>query len=122
MSKRVLIVDDSATVRQQVRTVLTQAGFDVIEAADGQEGVAQIRSDPSIAVVICDVNMPNKNGLELIEEVRAGGANSRVPIVMLTTEGQSSLVQRAKQAGARGWIVKPFKANLLVAAMQKITA
>jgi two-component system, chemotaxis family, chemotaxis protein CheY len=122
MSKRVLIVDDSATVRLQVRTVLTQAGFDVIEAADGEEGLAQIRGDASILAVICDVNMPKKSGLELIEEVRAGGVNSQVPIVMLTTEGQSALVQRAKQAGARGWIVKPFKANLLVAAMQKITA
>jgi len=122
MSKRVLIVDDSATIRQQVRMALTQAGFDVIEAADGEDGVAKIRSDPDISAVICDVNMPKKNGLELIEEIKAGGANSHVPIVMLTTEGQPALVQRAKQAGAKGWIVKPFKANLLVAAMQKLTS
>jgi two-component system chemotaxis response regulator CheY len=122
MSKRVLIVDDSATIRQQVRMALTQAGFDVIEAADGEDGVAKIRADATIAAVICDVNMPKKSGLELIEEIKAGGANSHVPIVMLTTEGQPALVQRAKQAGAKGWIVKPFKANLLVAAMQKLTA
>lgn len=122
MSKRVLIVDDSATIRQQVRMALTQAGFEVVEAADGEDGVAKIRSDPEICAVICDVNMPKKNGLELIEEIKAGGANSHVPIVMLTTEGQPALVQRAKQAGAKGWIVKPFKANLLVAAMQKLTA
>jgi two-component system, chemotaxis family, chemotaxis protein CheY len=122
MSKRVLIVDDSATIRQQVRMALTQAGFEVIEATDGEDGVAKIRSDPGICAVICDVNMPKKNGLELIEEIKAGGANSHVPIVMLTTEGQPALVQRAKQAGAKGWIVKPFKANLLVAAMQKLTS
>jgi two-component system chemotaxis response regulator CheY len=122
MSKRVLIVDDSATIRQQVRMALTQAGFEVIEAADGEDGVAKIRTDPAICAVICDVNMPKKNGLELIEEIKAGGVNSHVPIVMLTTEGQPALVQRAKQAGAKGWIVKPFKANLLVAAMQKLTS
>jgi two-component system chemotaxis response regulator CheY len=122
MSKRVLIVDDSATIRQQVRMALSQAGFDVVEAADGEDGVSKIRNDSTIAAVICDVNMPKKSGLELIEEIKAGGANSHVPIVMLTTEGQPALVQRAKAAGAKGWIVKPFKANLLVAAMQKLTA
>lgn len=122
MSKRVLIVDDSATIRQQVRMALSQAGFDVIEAVDGEDGIMKIRGDAEIAAVICDVNMPKKTGLELIEEIKAGGANSAVPIVMLTTEGQPALVQRAKQAGAKGWIVKPFKANLLVAAMQKLTA
>lgn len=122
MSKRVLIVDDSATIRQQVRMALSQAGFEVIEAIDGEDGISKIRGDAEIAAVICDVNMPKKTGLELIEEIKAGGANSSVPIVMLTTEGQPALVQRAKQAGAKGWIVKPFKANLLVAAMQKLTA
>jgi two-component system chemotaxis response regulator CheY len=121
MSKRVLIVDDSVTIRQQVRMALSQAGFDVIEAVDGEDGVNKIRGDSTIAAVICDVNMPKKSGLELIDEIKAGGANSGVPIVMLTTEGQPTLVQRAKQAGAKGWIVKPFKANLLVAAIQKLT-
>jgi two-component system, chemotaxis family, chemotaxis protein CheY len=101
---------------------LSQAGFDVIEAVDGEDGITKIRGDAGIAAVICDVNMPKKTGLELIEEIKAGGANSGVPIVMLTTEGQPALVQRAKQAGAKGWIVKPFKANLLVAAMQKLTS
>jgi len=117
-----LIVDDSATIRQQVRMALVQAGFDVIEAVDGEDGVTKIRGDSTIAAVICDINMPKKTGLELIEEVRAGGANSQVPIVMLTTEGQPAMVQRAKLAGAKGWIIKPFKAALLVAAVQKLTA
>jgi two-component system, chemotaxis family, chemotaxis protein CheY len=121
MTRRVLIVDDSATVRQQVRMALAAAGFEVVEAVDGEDGVQKIRSDSAISAVICDVNMPKKSGLELIEEIKAGGANSGVPIVMLTTEGQPALVQRAKAAGAKGWIVKPFKANLLVAAMEKIT-
>jgi two-component system chemotaxis response regulator CheY len=121
MTRRVLIVDDSATIRQQVRMALTQAGFEVVEAVDGEDGVNKIRSDSTLAAVICDINMPKKTGLELIEEIKAGGANSHVPIVMLTTEGQPAMVQRAKAAGAKGWIVKPFKPNLLVAALQKLT-
>lgn len=122
MGKKVLIVDDSATIRQQVRMALGQAGFEVVEAVDGEDGVEKIRADADLAAVICDVNMPKKNGLELIEEIKAGGANSGIPIVMLTTEGQPGLIQRAKKAGAKGWIVKPFKAKLLVSAVQKLTA
>jgi two-component system, chemotaxis family, chemotaxis protein CheY len=121
MTRRVLIVDDSATIRQQVRMALTQAGFEVVEAVDGEDGVNKIRSDSTLSAVICDINMPKKTGLELIEEIKGGGANSDVPIVMLTTEGQPAMVQRAKAAGAKGWIVKPFKPNLLVAALQKLT-
>jgi two-component system chemotaxis response regulator CheY len=121
MGRRVLIVDDSASARQQVRDVLVPAGFDVIEAADGVEGVEMLNRDPTIAAVICDVNMPRKNGLELIEEVKASGVAANVPILVMTTEGQAALVQRAKAAGARGWIVKPFKPNLLLAAIVKLT-
>jgi len=121
MTRRVLIVDDSATIRQQVRFALTQAGFEVVEAVDGEDGVTKIRADSTLSAVICDINMPKKSGLELIEEIKAGGPNSGVPIVMLTTEGQPALVQRAKAAGAKGWIVKPFKPNLLVAALEKLT-
>jgi two-component system chemotaxis response regulator CheY len=120
--KRILIVDDSATIRQQVRLALTEAGFEVIEATDGEDGLQKVQSDLELAAVICDVNMPKKNGLELIEEIKRGGANADVPIVMLTTEAQPGFVQRAKAAGAKGWIVKPFKANLLVAAIRKLTA
>jgi len=122
MSKRILIVDDSATVRQQLRQALLQAGFEVLEAVDGQDGVSKIVGDPGIAAVICDVNMPRKNGLELIEEVKAKPEHARLPIMMLTTEGQPALMKRAKEAGASCWIVKPFKANLLVSAVQKLTA
>jgi two-component system chemotaxis response regulator CheY len=100
---------------------LTQAGFEVVEAVDGQDGVNKIRTDSKLSAVICDVNMPKKTGLELIEEIKGGGPNSDVPIVVLTTEGQPAMVQRAKAAGAKGWIVKPFKPNLLVAALQKLT-
>jgi two-component system, chemotaxis family, chemotaxis protein CheY len=121
MRRRVLCVDDSATVRSQVRQALGPAGFDVIEASDGQEGIDLILSDHDIAAVLTDVNMPRKSGLELIEELEASGHTARLPIIVMTTEGQPALVQRARAAGAKGWIVKPFKANVLVAAMAKLT-
>ena len=121
MSSTILIVDDSATVRQQVGTVLMQAGYQVEHASDGLMGVARIQKG-GIDCVICDVNMPNMNGIELVESVKGCNQNRELPIIMLTTEGAKELIQRAKKAGASGWIVKPFKADLLIAAVQKLTA
>jgi two-component system chemotaxis response regulator CheY len=122
MAKVVLVVDDSRTVRQQVSMALQQAGFDTIEASDGQEGLTAIARNRHIAMVVCDVNMPNMNGLEMVTTVKAKAEHKTLPIVMLTTEGQPSLIQRAKEAGAAGWIVKPFNAEHLVAAARKLTA
>ncbi|MCP4502221.1 MAG: response regulator [Deltaproteobacteria bacterium] len=123
MSKaKVLVVDDSSTVRQQVSLALTQAGFDVMEAVDGVAGAEAIAGNDDINMVICDVNMPRMNGLEMLEKVKAEEKNKKLPILMLTTEGQPALIQKAKKAGAMGWIVKPFKAELLVAAVKKLTA
>jgi two-component system chemotaxis response regulator CheY len=119
--KKVLIVDDSATVRQQVRAALGIAEFDVVEASDGTEGVEAIDRLTDLAAVICDVNMPRMNGLDMLEAVKRDPKNTALPIVMLTTEGQHQLVQRAKAAGAKGWIVKPFKPELLLAAIRKLT-
>lgn len=121
MSATVLVVDDSATVRQQVGSALKLAGFSVVEAADGVEGKARV-SAGGVNCVVCDVNMPNKNGIELVEELKKDPAHKALPIIMLTTEGAPQLVQRAKAAGASGWIVKPFKADLLVAAVRKLTS
>jgi two-component system chemotaxis response regulator CheY len=121
MKTKVLVVDDSVTVRQQVGAALGQAGFEVIEAIDGLDGVNKINGVPGIAAVICDVNMPNLNGIEMVERVKANGANASLPILMLTTEGVPALMQRAKQAGARAWITKPFKAEILVSAIRALT-
>jgi two-component system chemotaxis response regulator CheY len=120
--KKVLIVDDSATVRQQVRAALAIAEFDVVEASDGTEGAETISRLSDLDAVICDVNMPRMNGLEMLEAVKKDPRNNLLPIVMLTTEGQHQLVQRAKAAGAKGWIVKPFKPELLLAAIRKLTS
>lgn len=118
MSKKIIVVDDSQAVRQQVTLVLNQGGFTVIEAVDGWEGFNVIQRTPDIALVLCDVDMPRVNGLEMLESLKQAGRV--VPVVMLTTEGQPQLIDRAKKAGAKGWIVKPFKADLLLAAARRI--
>jgi two-component system chemotaxis response regulator CheY len=117
--KKILIVDDSATVRQQVRAALINC-FEVVEASDGVEGLEAIVERDDLAAVICDVNMPRMGGLELLQIAGAKGKLVGLPILMLTTEGQPALVKQAKAAGAKGWIVKPFKPELLVAAMRKL--
>jgi two-component system, chemotaxis family, chemotaxis protein CheY len=120
MSAKVLVIDDSLMVRQQVSRALTAAGFSIVEAADGLEALQKLASSPETRLVVCDVNMPRMNGIEFLERLNATGP--AVPVVMLTTEGQPELIQRAKALGAKGWIVKPFKPELLVAAAKKLTA
>jgi two-component system chemotaxis response regulator CheY len=121
MPKTILVVDDSGTVRQQVSMALKQAGFAIVEAADGQEALAAIESNRAIDMVVCDVNMPILNGLEMVEKVKSNPAHKALPILMLTTEGQPSMIRRAKEAGAVGWIVKPFDANQLVQTAKHLT-
>ena len=118
--KKVLVIDDSETVRQQVQQALSPAGYEVIEAIDGIDGLDKLRADPEISAVLCDVNMPRMNGLEVAARAHAEGL--KPPIVMLTSEGQPSLVRRARESGARGWIVKPFKVHQILAVMTKITS
>lgn len=122
MATKVLIVDDARFVRQQVASVLVPAGFDVVEAVDGADALAVLRREAGIALVLCDVNMPNLGGLEFLEAVRRPDAWPKLRVVMLTTEGQAELIQRAKAAGALGWIVKPFKPESLVATVRRLTS
>lgn len=122
MAKKILVVDDSMTVRQQVGAVLTQAGYEVVEAADGVEGAEKIAAEADIAMVVCDVNMPRMNGLDMVQKVKSDPSNAALPIVMLTTEGNPALIQQAKGAGAKGWILKPFKPDQLLATVEKLTA
>jgi two-component system chemotaxis response regulator CheY len=115
MATKVLVIDDSMMVRRQVGTALAAAGFAIVEACDGADALDKLASNADIGLVVCDVNMPRMNGLEFLEKVRAG-----LPVMMLTTEGQPELIQRAKALGAKGWLVKPFKPDLLVAAARKL--
>jgi len=121
-AKRVLIVDDSPSVRQQVGMALKQGGFEVVDGVDGVDGVEKLRKDSSIGMVICDINMPRLNGLEMVEQVKSDARFAKLPIVMLTSEDNPVLVERAKKAGAKGWIIKPFRADLLVATVRKLMA
>jgi two-component system, chemotaxis family, chemotaxis protein CheY len=122
LGKKILVVDDSATVRQQVRAALSESGFEIVEAADGLEGFDTIVAREDLAAVICDVNMPRLGGLQMLQMLNEKGKVPALPVVMLTTEGQPALMQQAKAAGARGWLVKPFKPATLVATVRKLTA
>jgi two-component system chemotaxis response regulator CheY len=118
--KKILIVDDSAAMRGQIRDVLASAGFDSVEAADGMDGLQTIARRSDLAAVLCDINMPRMNGLQMLEFVKSKGQLAALPFIVLTTEGQARLVEQAKKAGAKGWVVKPFKAELLIAAVHKV--
>jgi two-component system chemotaxis response regulator CheY len=120
MGKKVMVVDDSSTVRQQVGNVLTAAGYEVVEAFDGIDGAEKIAARADLAMVICDVNMPRMNGIEMLALLKKDVKHSDLTVIMLTTEGQPGLIARAKQAGAKGWIVKPFKPDMLLATVRKL--
>ena len=119
MSETIMTVDDSASIRQMVTFTLKQAGYNVVEAVDGQDALDKLQT-ATVQMIITDLNMPNLNGIELIRAVRANPAHRFVPIVMLTTESQAEIKQEGKDAGATGWIVKPFKPDQLLAVIRKV--
>ncbi|SMF75343.1 two-component system, chemotaxis family, response regulator CheY [Tistlia consotensis] len=119
MSKVVLSVDDSASVRQMVKLTLSGAGYEVIQASDGAEGLSKARST-AVDMVVTDLNMPNMNGLALIRELRKLPAYRGVPIIFVTTESDEAIKKEAKAAGATGWITKPFQQEQLVAVVKRV--
>jgi two-component system, chemotaxis family, chemotaxis protein CheY len=119
MGKRILTADDSASIRQMVSFTLKGAGYEVVEAVDGQDALSKINSNP-IHMVITDLNMPNLDGIGLVKGIRANPAYKFIPIVLLTTESQDSKKLEGKQAGATGWIIKPFKPEQLIAVVKKV--
>lgn len=114
--KSILVVDDSLLVRKQVGNTLRGLGYSVAEAVDGLDALLKLDSGPA-HMIICDVNMPRMNGIEFLERLSARGNSA--PIVMLTTEGEPELIQRAKSLGAKGWLIKPFKPEFLEATVKK---
>ena len=119
MAKKIMTVDDSATVRQMLSFTLQDAGFDVVEAVDGADALAKLEQE-KISMLITDLNMPKLDGIGLIREVRKDPGNRFIPIIMLTTESQESKKQEGKSAGASGWIVKPFKPEQLLAVVRMV--
>jgi two-component system chemotaxis response regulator CheY len=117
---QILVVDDSSTVRNEVGDFLQKNGFTVAMAVDGKDGLVKLKADPSIKLVVCDVNMPNMDGLTMAEKVRSELNNSTVSIVMLTTENSPVMKERGKAAGIKGWIVKPFKGDAVLPSFKKL--
>jgi|SRR5690606_6828432 len=117
--KRILAVDDSPSMREMVRSALTSAGFEVVQATDGDEALRLAR-EQQFDLVLSDVNMPNMDGLALIRALRAESGYRHTPILMLTTESSVERKREGKEAGATGWIVKPFDPAQLIATMMRV--
>ena len=116
---KVLVVEDSVSMRQMVRLILTSEGHIVVEAVDGSDGLNKVHAD--VDLIITDYNMPNVGGVEFIRGVRNGTLNPRVPILMLTTESTAQKKNEGREAGATAWITKPFNRDLLLATISRIT-
>ena len=119
MSKTVLSVDDSKSIRDMISFTLAPKGYAVVGAGDGLEGLAALALN-KVDLVVCDLNMPNMNGIEMIRKAREDRRFDGIPIVMLTTEAQKEKMMEAKAAGAAGWLVKPFDEAKLVAVVSKM--
>ncbi len=120
MTKTILTIDDSASIRQMISLTLSGAGHRVLEAGNGAEGYDKAIGQPMDAI-LTDLNMPVMNGIEFIRKFRQHPMSKGVPIIFLTTESDDSLKAEARAAGATGWIVKPFKQDQLVAVIKKVT-
>lgn len=119
MTKTILTIDDSSSVRQMVSLTLASAGYAVVEAVDGSDGYDKATSAP-VDAILTDLNMPGMNGLDFVRKYRTHPSSRGIPIVFLTTESDESFKQQAKAAGATGWIVKPFRQDQLLAVVKKV--
>jgi two-component system, chemotaxis family, chemotaxis protein CheY len=120
MGKTALIVDDSRTMRQMVAFTLTNAGFTVIEAEDGKDAVNKVSAGTKLDIIVTDLNMPEMDGITLIKELRRLTAYKFTPILMLTTESAIDKKKEGKEAGATGWIIKPFNPEVLLKTIAKV--
>lgn len=121
MSKTILVVDDSASLRQVVSIALKGAGYTVIEACDGQDALSKLNGQ-KIHLIISDVNMPNMDGLTFLKESRKLPAYKFTPVIMLTTEAGEGKKAEGQAAGAKAWVVKPFQPAQMLAAVSKLVA
>lgn len=117
----ILIVDDSRTIRNLLKSTLEGAGYTVCQAEDGVSALEKLSEfDPDI--IITDLNMPRMNGLELVQKLRQGVKTKFLPILFLTTEGSPEVRKKGREAGATGWLVKPFDATRLLSTIDRVSA
>jgi two-component system chemotaxis response regulator CheY len=119
MGKTIMVVDDSAAVRQVVGIALRGAGYDVLEGVDGRDALGKLTGQ-KVHLIISDVNMPNMDGITFVKEVKKLPAYKFTPIIMLTTESKAELKQEGQAAGAKAWVVKPFQPDQMLAAVSKL--
>ena len=119
MAKTIMIVDDSASLRQVVAIALKGGGYDVLEACDGKDALAKMTGQ-KINLIISDVNMPNMDGITFVKQVKQLPNYKFTPIIMLTTESQEGKRQEGQAAGAKAWVVKPFKPDQMLSAVSKL--
>jgi len=119
MAITILVVDDSWSVRQLVSLTLRSAGYEVIEAIDGADALSKLTGQ-EIHLIICDVNMPNMDGISFVKEVKKLDNYKFTPVIMLTTESQERKKQEGQAAGAKAWVVKPFRPDQLLSAVSKL--
>ncbi|ALT78256.1 MULTISPECIES: response regulator [unclassified Roseateles] len=119
MSKTILVIDDSGSFRTVVKLALQKAGYTVIEAVDGQDAVGKL-TGAKINLIVCDVNMPNMDGLTFLRHVKTLPTYKFTPVIMLTTESQESKKAEGREAGAKAWITKPFQPSQLVDAVNRL--
>ena len=122
MGKKILVIDDASAIRQSVGYTLEDSGYDVIEAVDGNDGLSKLDGS-DIDLIICDVNMPNMNGIEFLKNVKQNekySAYKFTPLIMLTTEAGEDMKAQGKELGAKAWMVKPFKPEQLIESVKKM--
>ena len=121
MKKCILIVDDSESIREVIAAALKENGYEVIQGVDGKDGLDKLHSrSKDVKLILSDLNMPNMDGIQLVKEVRKNDMFKYLPIVMLTTESQMLKKMEAKEAGATGWIIKPFEKDKLMNTIKKV--
>jgi two-component system chemotaxis response regulator CheY len=120
MAKTILIVDDSSSLRTVVRLALTRAGYEVLEAADGLEGLTQLERAARVHLIVSDVNMPRMDGIAFLRQLKEHARHRFTPVIMLTTEGQDAKKQEGRAAGAKAWMVKPFNPPQLLDAVARL--
>ena len=119
MAKKIMVIDDSNALRQSLSFTLTNAGYEVVEAANGNAAL-ELMKNCTVGLFISDVNMPGMDGIALLKKIKEDSAYKHTPIIMLTTESSSDIIEEGKKAGARAWMIKPFQPEQLLDAVKKL--